>query len=557
MALNNTFNQVSPNQHYNWFDEFTERFNNNPTTQTGNYANSLGSAPDWTYYNTAGTAPTNNTTDYVGNVVNNQGYNAPQDQFRNLWSNAGTFSPMPTNNKPGDNVQMMPTKTMQGNENVLLGAQNRVMSGMPNTTLDMTSQATQNLLNDPNMGYNPQQYMQGALEGFDYNRANALEAARQGMADTMNTGQTRGDLVQLALQGARDRSGFQNQLEQEETARKRQALLDSIAEGRTTAEQERSGYATDIESLVKVRDAGEGEENRVWQSGENVKDRGLEYDINERNLKGDIYIANQAARLEAMGIGSNEAIQFAKIDQDSWKNVYNANLARYQQDRMNYHDAMMLADEQAFLAGQGDLDRQVSMLVAAGKLTAESYENAVDRAFNANMAYLENEFALKGISLAAVINNMQDMDPDVAKSFLTNLAEENGITIPNLSEDEKEDATTRVNQDAAEEVLSGVSEPPRSQDDPSYDGLLKLESTPKVGTEAGWGPKTTHNPRGAGNDWKGYVNFDNAIDNNNGYISVDGKLYKVSRERINRAGVDGMKYTFVDVVTGNKFNKKT
>jgi len=550
----NKKNYLKP-QTYDMWGDFSKINNGNTVSQTGMYN------PTNPTYNDSNIArPNTKATTYS---LDDNFYTPPENRYENVWANAGSannqgFAPMPTNNKPGDPVQMMPTKqtTQQGSQDVLLGAQNRVMQGIPNTTLNMTSQATQNLLNDPNMGYNPQQYMQGALEGFDYNRANALEAARQGMADTMNAGQTRGDLVQLALQGARDRSGFQNQLEQEEAARNRQAVLDSIAEGRQTAEQERSGYATDIDSLVKVRGAGEPELGRDWQGSENVKDRTFEMDLNERVLSQDTWKTQRAQELEAMGINSREAIAMAGIESDVFQTEFSGNLQRYLQSNMNYNDAQKLAAEQAFLASEANYSRQVELLKQTGNLNADSIERVKDRVYDATMQYLDNEFALKGISLAAVINNMQDMDPAVAKSFLENLAEENGITIPTLSDDEKDAATTRVNQDAAEEVLSGVSEPPRSKDDASYNGLLELESTPKVSKDD-WGPKTTHNPKGAGNDWKGYVNFDNAIDNNNGYISVGGELYRVSRGRINRAGVDGMKYTFVDVVTGEKLIKKT
>lgn len=214
----------------------------------------------------------------------------------------------------------------QGNTDVLRAAQNRAIQGFQSPTLDQTSQLTQQLLQNPQGNFNPQQQMQRNMEAFDQQRAQAMEAARQQMAGTMHSGQTRGDFLDLAIQGGQQRAGFESEQQQALQKQEMTNLLNAIAQGRETSETERQRFATDIGALTDVRQSAEGMENRSVTVAENAMDRGMQ-----------IALANQDAQLQ-----TNLTELKGKIDQN------------------------MLLTQQDFQAVQADLDRNLQQVIAEG-----------------------------------------------------------------------------------------------------------------------------------------------------------------------------------------------
>lgn len=249
-----------------------------------------------------------------------------------------SFSFMANNNQQGgqggipqinpQNVQGLQSNYTpdQKNQQVLDTAQNKAIQGFQSPVMDQTSQLTGQVLQDPQMGFNPQQQMQRGMEQFDLQRAQGMEAARQALAPVMNTGAARGDFMDLAIQGGQNRAMFESDQERAARDEQRKNIFAALAEGRATGEQERQRFATDIDALAQIRGAAEGQENRNMTVAENAMDRGLQ-----------IAMANQDAALQT----SLTELK-GKIDQG------------------------MLLTQQDFQGAQADLDRQLQDAIAKG-----------------------------------------------------------------------------------------------------------------------------------------------------------------------------------------------
>ena len=82
-------------------------------------------------------------------------------------------------------VPQVSPQTQQANQ-VLNTAQNMAIQGAqaPSPTLDLTSQKTQELLQNPNQGFDANKQKQQTMEAYDRERANALKAMQGEAADT-------------------------------------------------------------------------------------------------------------------------------------------------------------------------------------------------------------------------------------------------------------------------------------------------------------------------------------------------------------------------------------
>ena len=267
----------------------------------------------------------------------------------NPWTPTGT----PFNFQGGQNPPQINQQNIQGvqsqytpdqmNQMVLQAGQNRALQGFQSPTGQMLSQQTQQLLQNPQMGVNPQQQVQQNLETYDQQRAQAMEAARQKLAPVMHTGEARGDFMDLAIQGAQQRAQFESEQTAAAQQQARQNLLDALAAGRETAETERKRFATDIGALVDIRGAAEGQEERSFEQAERATDRGM--DVAKTNLAATLQVGSQI--MDQQGQMALAELQ-GKIDQG------------------------LLLTGQDFQATQAELDRQLEQAIAEGR-----WENAI------------------------------------------------------------------------------------------------------------------------------------------------------------------------------------
>lgn len=280
----------------------------------------------------------------------------------------------PTQPEPAAGPNYTTDQTAQGATNVLGTAQTKAVGGFTSPTAAATSTATQNLLKAPTTAPN---YVPTALQGFDVNRAKAYEAYRQKTAPISNTAANRDEMMNLALQGAIDRSQFENQLTQEQEATDWNRRLQALGEGRATTGMEQGIWSGDIGALTAVRGAGEGEAARTWQTAENSVGREFEmgklvsiqdFDREMKQLDTDLAKALQSGDIQAQkDLLDKQAYYTQKRDEvaQQWQTAERVATQGWQTgERIGTQD---------FAAGQAYLDRQQQLAVQANDIEAQKY----------------------------------------------------------------------------------------------------------------------------------------------------------------------------------------
>jgi hypothetical protein len=285
-------------------------------------------------------------------------------------------------------VQAPQTQPAGMNQQVLQAGQQKAIQGFQSPTMDMTSQATQGLLQNPNAGgMDWQKYQQSQMEQFDTNRAQSMDAAKQQLAPAWNTGGAMGQFMDLALKGATERSTMEQGLKKEAAAGTQENLYRALQEGRQTSEAERQRFATDIGALAQVRDMAEGQENREFQGSQNAMDRGMQ-----------IALANQNAELQT---GLTELK--GKIDQGMLLQTQDFQGVQNQLDRElqnaissgNWQNALQIEQLRGEIqAQQAEAQRQWQTGERVATQSWSTSERIDDQGFQTGMQYLKQQQAL-------------------------------------------------------------------------------------------------------------------------------------------------------------------
>ena len=137
-------------------------------------------------------------------------------------------------------------QAVQASNQSALQINKQAQQGFASPTAQTTTQQAQKLLSDPNMGRDFAKEQATQLAQYDRNRAQSLEAARQGMAGSGGSTLNQNEHMRIALQGAEGRSDLENQLQSEAAQAQQSNLLAALAEGRATSQTEQDVYNTNI-----------------------------------------------------------------------------------------------------------------------------------------------------------------------------------------------------------------------------------------------------------------------------------------------------------------------
>lgn len=173
---------------------------------------------------------------------------------------------LPLMQDPNQQVQLLSgADTNAGNQAVLAKAQQQVLTQPQSQLMPQVVQSTSSLLNDPLQGLNANTYKQAQMDAFNDARTKSIEAARQKMADTANTGTTGRNMLDLMLQSDVDRSTLGSQIDYDLAQKKQDALIKALAEGRSTAGLEQNMFSQGLQNLANVRSMAEGERAQTTQ----------------------------------------------------------------------------------------------------------------------------------------------------------------------------------------------------------------------------------------------------------------------------------------------------
>ncbi|CAK0764346.1 hypothetical protein CCP3SC15_300016 [Gammaproteobacteria bacterium] len=398
-----------------------------------------------------------------------------------------------TQGAPGTPPPPPAGSTVPGNNQVLQTAQQAAIGNAanPSTTLKLTSDKTQQLLQNPSGAFNPTSYKQLTMDQYNRGQAQQLEALRQQTAPVANTGKNLQDLIGTALQIGEGRVDLSRSTDLDIVNKQQQDLINAIAQGNSTAGTESTTQAQAINNLVNVRGAAEGQENRAATATENEKTRQFQAGQNA------LYQvpAEDQVYLQQQGIDINKASQFGYQRADgTWvKGTSEIAAEKLGIDMGDYNlrktellggvgadgkyidgklqqsatalglQAKTIENQEKELWGFTDANGQkhqgkYDLLTAEQKQNADKFYGYFDStgkyqpgefAQERQLLEMQQAFAVKGIQLNAVIDSLQNMPGDQAFGIIAQFAKENGVEIPPLSAEVQEnldisDITTKL-----------------------------------------------------------------------------------------------------------------
>jgi hypothetical protein len=159
--------------------------------------------------------------------------------------------------------QQQVTDPNQGNTAVLLQAQNSALNQQPNAITPLITQKTSQLLQDPNLGYDYTKQNANTLRDYDREQAQAMEAARQKLGSTSQSGELQNNFLQNQMQVSAGRSDLQSKNDQAAAAASQTNYINALAAGRATQAGNDASSTAQIGNLATVRGMGEGERSQT------------------------------------------------------------------------------------------------------------------------------------------------------------------------------------------------------------------------------------------------------------------------------------------------------
>ncbi|MBN1294361.1 MAG: hypothetical protein JXB48_21170 [Candidatus Latescibacteria bacterium] len=207
-----------------------------------------------------------------------------------------------------------PADLEQGNKNVMGTAQQAALTQPQNTAMqDQTTQMTQKLMTDPNMGRDWGKYNTGMMSKFDADRASGIKQYKEANTGMGGAGQVQDNLVRLALQQNLDRGLYENELENQAYEKGMENYLSALGQGREQGQYLDEAQQNYINNLLNVRGAYEGERSQESSNAlqkeltaANIasaqKIAGMEIASREKLAADQNYLTQQGINLQSAGL---------------------------------------------------------------------------------------------------------------------------------------------------------------------------------------------------------------------------------------------------------------
>jgi hypothetical protein len=343
------------------------------------------------------------------NAQNQQAWQSQQPMVDG--NNQSNFIPL---NKNAYNVQNQQMNTTMGNDAVLQKLQGTALNQQQPSSMPLLQQKTNDLLANPNQNYNPVAYNQMQMEQFDRDQSKAMEAARQQLGDTSQSGELKNEFLKNLLTTNQNRSDKKIQLDYDAMQKEQENLLAALGQGRSQAQLENDTTAANIGNLVSARGAAEGERAQNQQQSNDLQKMAVQntYDVAMKNMDTD----SQKMLTELKG-KIDEGTQIR--DQD-WKSA-----------------EAVLDREQAIALQKGDRDTAMAIETLKGEISAKAQEseqrhqntqreltqiyNTNERLdiqnYETNMKYIDNElYAQRSQGDAEIAKTLKTLDAQLEEA---------------------------------------------------------------------------------------------------------------------------------------------
>jgi len=254
--------------------------------------------------------------------------------------------------------------TAQDSQTAALQTAQQQASTPGTQTLASTTKATQDLMAAPTIDVG--KALQSQMGAYDLQRAQQLEGVRQGMADTLFSGENRENLVNVALQGVTDRATLEDTTRRALTQEQEQSMLNKLNAGIATANAENQGKTTDIANLLSVAGGYEGQLGR--ESAKELQTLSTEGQKQITELQGNI---EKGLQIDAQ---SYEAAQ-AQLDREQQAAMLKGNT-----EATKEIETLKSQLEQQYLASQQTWATSERLATQAYSTTTRIEQNDFDRA---------------------------------------------------------------------------------------------------------------------------------------------------------------------------------
>lgn len=315
-------------------------------------------------------------------------------------------------------------------QKVVQGAQQQALGGVQTGTTGLVTQKTQELLQDPSLGRDPQAERKLATDQLRREQAQDFEALRQATGGVANTGINLQNLVSAQLQQRQERTDVGRQFDIDEQDRRQNELVNALVQGRETAGLEQAQQTAGIQDLISAAGGALGFaelaskkdvllSQQEFETTQAALDKDFQLAVQNNDLQGQKDILSQQLAFE------NKQAQLGReftASQNDLNRILETNLANLdinaQKEMVNLKamvDKDILMQEQDFAASENELNRQLQEALQQGdqaqanamaimlnefetvKLQKQqewqSAENLAQNAFSQQMQMDQNEFS--------------------------------------------------------------------------------------------------------------------------------------------------------------------
>lgn len=310
---------------------------------------------------------------------------------------------------PQAKIQAVPTQAPAPAQDlsgqVLQTAQQQALTGLQTPIQGLVQQKTQQLLEAPQVP--DQRVKQLALEQFDVQRAQAQEAARQGLADVAGAGQIQDLFLREALGAGERRAQFGTRLDIEAQQRAQEANLRALSEGRATLEQQQQLQTGGIQNLLASRQGSEAEAQREFAAGESAIERGLKVFTQSQDIAAQQNLATLQGKIQQGLQLTAQDFQGVQADLDrNLKTSLQANDINATRDNLQTQlqiqqemqqagfgfEAAQLTRQQDFAEIEAGLDRQQQLALQTKDFAQANSIEQLRQEFTAQQATADREF---------------------------------------------------------------------------------------------------------------------------------------------------------------------
>jgi len=316
---------------------------------------------------------------------------------------AAALAAQPVPQTPDANKIVDPIQTAD----VVQGAQEKALGGFQSEEYNLLNQRVNELLQDPSLGRNPELAKQIALDEYNKNQAQAIEAFRQQTGNIAGSGNIDEMLLAKNLEAAEGRTELERKMELEEQELKRKDMFDALAAGSQNVQMQSAIQTGDIDNMINAAGGALGFADLAMR--ENIALSELDYNKTRDGLTREHDLLVQSGNFEQADKVLEKQLAFEDkqaelgreftAGQNAINNALKSSLAHLDVDSRREFlglkakiDKDMLITSADLAAAEGELERLSKEAIANKSIDATFALQEAQNAFSTLKAEADREY---------------------------------------------------------------------------------------------------------------------------------------------------------------------